>query len=62
LLSAEEAMETWMSNFKPDFTGKSHDDIMKYYRDQKKQITAVDSQMDVAINESNKYLSNKKFK
>lgn len=62
LVAAEEAMETWMNNFKPDFVGKSHDDIMKYYNDQKKQITAVDSQMNVAIKEADKYLSNKKNK
>ena len=62
LLAAEEAMETWMNNFKPDFVGKSHDDIMKYYADQKKQILAVDSQMNVAVKESEAYLSNKKVK
>jgi len=62
LVAAEEAMETWMNGFKPDFVGKSHDDIMKYYGDQKKQITQVDSQMNAAISESNKYLSNRKSK
>lgn len=62
LIASEEAMETWMNNFKPDFVGKSHDDIMKYYNDQKKQIMAVDSQMNVAIKEANSYLSNKKSK
>ena len=58
LTAAEEAMETWMGNFKPDFAGKSHDEIMKYYKDQQKGIMAVDSQMNVAITESGKYLSN----
>lgn len=62
LQASEEAMETWMNNFKPDFVGKSHDDIMKYYSDQKKQIMAVDSQMNVAIKESSAYLFNKKTK
>lgn len=62
LQSAEQAMETWMANFKPDFTGKSHEDIMKYYADQKKQIIAVDSQLNVAVKESGEYLSNKKIK
>jgi acyl-homoserine lactone acylase PvdQ len=59
LAAAEEAMETWMHKFEPDVTGKSHDDIMKYYGSQKKGIMSVDSQMNVAIAESNKYLSNK---
>lgn len=58
LTAAEDAMETWMSNFKPDFVGKSHDDIMKYYKDQQKGIMSVDSLMNAAITESSKYLSN----
>ena len=59
LTAAEEAMETWMQKFQPDLTGKSHDEIMSYYQSQKKQIMSVDSQMNVAIKESGKYLSNK---
>ncbi|HTD98038.1 MAG TPA: hypothetical protein VK668_02085 [Mucilaginibacter sp.] len=62
LIAASEAMETWMNKFQPDMTGKSHDEIMKYYKDQKKEILSVDSQMNVAITESNKYFSNKKIK
>jgi hypothetical protein len=60
LTAAEEAMETWMGNFKPDFVGKSHDDIMTYYKEQQKGIMSVDSQMNAAITESGKYLSNRK--
>jgi len=59
LASAEEAMETWMQKFEPDMSGKSHDEIVKYYNEQKKGIMAVDSQMNIAITESTKYLSNK---
>ena len=62
LVAAEEAMETWMQKFQPDMTGKSHDEIMKYYSSQKKQIMSVDSQMNAAIVESGKYLSNKESK
>lgn len=57
--AAEEAMEMWMHKFEPDVTNKSHDEIMKYYNDQKKGIMSVDSQINVAIAESNKYLSNR---
>jgi hypothetical protein len=57
LKASEESMENWMHNFEPDVTSKSHDEILKYYNEQKKGITAVDSQMNVAISESNKYLS-----
>ena len=59
LQAAEEAMETWMHKFEPDVTGKSHEDVMKYYNDQKKQIMAVDSEMTVALSESDVYLTSK---
>ncbi|MGZ3776017.1 MAG: hypothetical protein ACXVI9_00010 [Mucilaginibacter sp.] len=62
LTAAEEAMENWMTKFQPDMTGKSHDEVMKYYTDQKKQVTAVDSQVNVAIKESTQYLSTHKIK
>jgi hypothetical protein len=62
LVAAEQAMEDWMGKFQPDMTGKSHDEVMKYYTDQKKQVTAVDSQVNVVIKESNQYLSTHKIK
>jgi hypothetical protein len=62
LQAAEQAMEIWMQKFEPDVTGKSHDEVMKYYTQQKKVILSVDSQMNVAITESNKYLSNRSKK
>jgi hypothetical protein len=52
-------MENWMHNFEPDVTNKSHDQIIKYFNDQKKGIMSVDSQMNAAITESTKYLSNR---
>ena len=42
LKTSEEAMENWMHNFEPDMTGKSHDEIMKYYNEQQKGIMAID--------------------
>ncbi len=62
VVAAQEAMENWMTKFQPDMTGKSHDEVMKYYSDQKKQVVAIDSQANVAIKESNKYLSDHKIK
>ena len=62
LVAAEEAMETWMGKFQPEMTGKSHDEVMQYYGEQKKQITAVDSLINTAITESGKYLSNHNIK
>lgn len=62
LQAAEEAMEIWMQKFEPDVTGKSHDEVMKYYIQQEKAIQSVDSLMNVAVAESNKYLSNRSKK
>lgn len=62
LVDADTAMENWMHKFDPDFTGKSHDDIMNYLNQQKKQIVAIDSQIKVAVNESDNYLKNIKRK
>ncbi|MBS1530788.1 MAG: hypothetical protein JSU01_10795 [Bacteroidetes bacterium] len=62
LTAAGEAMENWMSKFQPDMTGKSHDEVMKYYTEQKKQVTAIDSQINVAIKEADQYLSTHKLK
>ena len=59
LKSAEEAMETWMQKFDPDVTKKPHEEIIKYYYEQKKGIMSVDSLMDAAVKESSKYLSNR---
>ena len=62
IASADDAMGSWMSKFQPDMTGKSHDEVMKYYNEQKKQVMAIDSQINLAIDESNKYFSTKKIK
>jgi hypothetical protein len=59
LKAAEEAMENWMQKFDPDVTNKPHDEIVKYYNDQKKAITSVDSLMNAAVDESTKYLSSR---
>ena len=58
--AADDTMGKWMHQFQTDMTGKSHDEVIKYYTDQKKQIAAVDSMVNVAIAESNKYFSTHK--
>lgn len=58
--AADAAMEKWMSGFQPDVTGKSHDEAVTYFADQKKQIMAVDSQINAAVKESSQYLSSHK--
>jgi len=60
LTAAEEAMEIWMQKFDPDVINKeSHDEVIKYYDDQKKKIMSVDSLMNTAVDESTKYLSSR---
>jgi hypothetical protein len=59
LTTAEEAMETWMQKFDPDVTNRPHDQIVKYYNEQKKAIMSVDSLMDTAVKESTQYLSSR---
>ena len=53
---ADSAMSDWMHKFNPDQTGKSHEETMAYLGAQKKQIAAIDSQLNAAIASSNKYL------
>ncbi len=60
LNAADDAMDKWMSQFQPDMTGKSHDEVISYYNGQKKQVLSVDSQINIAINESNKYFTSHK--
>jgi hypothetical protein len=56
LMLADSAMETWMHKFDSEYKGKSDDDILMYMNDQKKQITTIDSQINVAVKESDQYL------
>lgn len=56
LMAADSVMETWMHKFDPEYKGKSEDDVSAYMSTQKKQISAIDSQINVAIKESDQYL------
>jgi len=51
---ADSAMDNWMHNFNPDYTGKSHTEIMEYLHNQRIKLITVDSMMTSAINESKK--------
>ena len=57
LVTAEEAMENWMQKFDPEQKGKTHEQIVAYLTGQKKQVTAIDSQINVAIKQSSEYLN-----
>lgn len=54
---ADDAMSDWMHNFDAENKGKSHQEIIDYLTDQKKKITVIDSQINIAVNSSNKYLN-----
>jgi len=41
----DNVMMDWMNKFNPDFTGKSHDQIITYLNTQKKLVIGVDSLM-----------------
>ncbi len=60
LADADSAMNAWMHQFEPDYSGKSHADAVKYLTEQKKQITEVDSMAKRAIKASWKLLAIKK--
>ncbi len=56
LAVADSTMENWMHKFDPDQKGKSEQQVADYMADQKKQITAIDSQLNSAITVSDQYL------
>ncbi|MGN8069932.1 hypothetical protein [Mucilaginibacter sp. SG564] len=54
---ADDAMSDWMHKFDAENKGKSHQEIIDYLTDQKKKITIIDSQINMAVTSSNKYLN-----
>ncbi len=54
--NADNAMMAWMNKFSPDFTGKTHEEIMTYLNSQKTQILKLDTQINKAIATSNTYI------
>lgn len=57
---ADSAMSNWMHKFDVENKGKSHQEIIDYLGDQKKKISAIDTQINNAIIESDKYLNQNK--
>ncbi|WP_316841901.1 hypothetical protein [Pedobacter gandavensis] len=43
LTKAEDSMNDWMHKFEPDISGKSNEEAIKYFQDEKAKIVAVDS-------------------
>ncbi|MDB5007598.1 MAG: hypothetical protein JWP45_1991 [Mucilaginibacter sp.] len=59
---ADSTMDIWMHNFDYEQKGKSEDQSIAYYQAQKKIIKSIDSQINTAVNRSNKYLVKMKMK
>lgn len=57
LVKADSAMENWMQKFDPAQKGKSHEEIMAYLANQKKEVLAIDSQLTIAVKGSDEYLN-----
>jgi PBP1b-binding outer membrane lipoprotein LpoB len=62
LTAAEDAMEDWMHKFDYEQKGKSDEEVITYMNNQKKLIMAIDSQLNIAVTESNLYLKKIKSK
>jgi hypothetical protein len=52
---ADTKMEDWMHEFDAENKGKSHEEIMTYLANQKKQIEAIDKDFDMVIIATNNY-------
>jgi hypothetical protein len=59
---ADNSMMTWMNKFSPDFTGKTHEQIITYLTTQKAEILKIDSQINITLAKSNSYISKNKTK
>jgi hypothetical protein len=49
-------MGKWMTDLNLEFTGKNHQEVMTYLKDQQRKVNQVDSMLVSAINESALYL------
>ncbi|MHB8208780.1 hypothetical protein [Mucilaginibacter sp.] len=59
---ADNAMMNWMNKFSPDFTGKTHEQIITYLTAQKAEILKIDSQINISLAKSNSFISKNKAK
>jgi hypothetical protein len=62
LAAADDAMGDWMSKFMPDYTGKGHDDVMKYFSDQQAKVKQVDLMLTDATAKAAEYIDSVKKK
>lgn len=60
--STDTRMENWMHNFDAENKGKSHNEIMTYLTDQKKQIDAIDSSFNLTVASAAKFIKQNRTK
>ncbi|RFZ94508.1 hypothetical protein D0C36_02880 [Mucilaginibacter conchicola] len=60
--TVDSRMEKWMHNFDAENKGKSHDEIITYLTDQKKQISALDSNLNIAVKTADTFIKQNKKK
>ena len=60
--TADAHMENWMHKFDAENKGKSHNEIMTYLTDQKKQIENIDKELNSTIASSAKFIKQHKTK
>ncbi len=56
ILKADDAMSDWMHQYNPDFSGKTHQEVMDYLAQQKKTVGQINTQYKTVIRLSNQYL------
>ncbi|WP_419802012.1 hypothetical protein [Mucilaginibacter sp.] len=56
IMQTDDAMSDWMNKYNPDFSGKSHQQIMDYLGQQKKQVSQINKQYDSVNQASGQYL------
>lgn len=61
LTLADEAMMDWMHNFNPDYTGKSHQQIIDYLKNQEVKIDSVKTLFDQSLSNSGIIISKYKI-
>ncbi len=57
LTKADDAMMNWMHQFNPDHTGKSHEEVMNYLKEQELKIDSVKTLFDESLSKSELFIS-----
>ncbi|MBW4891858.1 hypothetical protein KXQ82_19180 [Mucilaginibacter sp. HMF5004] len=56
LVTADDAMGNWMSKLDVEYANADHNQVMKYWQDQQKQVKNIDSMLVTATSAASAYL------